>query len=155
VSGPHGHEGDHVTVERLGPSQRAAARALFALMAEVFEEPHEALSDAYLDRLLGRPDFWALGARVGGELAGGLTAHTLPMTTSEWAEVFLYDIAVRPDHQRRGLGRRLVAELCRRARDAGIATMFVAADDEDAHALDFYRAIEATGSPVTMFVLDT
>jgi aminoglycoside 3-N-acetyltransferase I len=73
------------------------------------------------------------------------------MTTSERAEVFIFDIAVRPDQQRRGVGRRLVSELCARAKAEGIATVFVAADDEDAHALDFYRALGAAGAAVTMF----
>jgi hypothetical protein len=32
-----------------------------------------------------------------------------------------------------------------------IAELFVAADNEDTHALDFYRALGGTASPVTIF----
>jgi aminoglycoside 3-N-acetyltransferase I len=44
----------------LQPGDRELARALFGVMAEVFEEACEVLSDQYLDWLLAREDFWAL-----------------------------------------------------------------------------------------------
>jgi len=142
-------------VTRLGAGERDVARRLFALMAEVFGEGGEPLGDAYLDRLLAREDFWALAAFAGDELAGGLTAHTLPMTRSETAEIFIFDIAVREDHQRRGVGRRLVTLLRQEAARAGIETLFVAADNEDEHALDFYRALGGAASPVTFFTFSS
>ena len=122
-------------------------------MAGVFDEECGELSDAFVEHLLARAEFWAIAAFSGDELIGGLTAHTLPMTRSESFEIFLYDIAVRADHQRRGIGRELVAALSTAAAALGIHDLFVAADDEDAHALDFYRALGAAASPVTMFTL--
>jgi aminoglycoside 3-N-acetyltransferase I len=98
-------------VRRLGPRDRELARTTFALVAAVFGEPHAPLSDAYLDRLLTRSDFWGLTAMYQDTVVGGLTAHTLMMTAYEGAEVFLYDIAVEPAYQRRGVGRRLIAAL--------------------------------------------
>ena len=41
------------------------------------------------------------------------------------------------------------------ARAHGIERVFVAADDADAHALEFYRAVGGVASPVTMFVFDS
>lgn len=120
-------------------------------MAEVFEEAHDHLSDEYLAQLLARSQFWALAATWGDEIVGGLTAHSLPMTQSESRELFIYDIAVRVDHQRRGVGRLLVSHLARIANDDGIHDVFVAADDEDAHAIEFYRALGGVASPVTFF----
>jgi len=120
-------------------------------MAEVFEEEHAELSDAYVDRLLARQDFWAIAAVVDDEVIGGLTAHTLPMTRAESSEIFIFDIAVRADHQRTGVGRQLLAALRAEAAAQGILEVFVAADDEDVHALDFYRATGGVASPVTMF----
>lgn len=140
-----------IGVERLGPSDRALARETFALLAEVFEEDHAELSDAYVAELLGRADFWVLAARVDGVVVGGLTAHTLMMTRRERSEVFLYDIAVHPDFQRRGIGRRLVDALRAQAAAAGVHMVFVAADDEDEHAIDFYRALGATPAKATFF----
>src|SRR5262245_3653832 len=100
---------DEMRAKRLTSDDRELAKRLFALMAEVFAEDHEQLGDAYLDRLLSREDFWAIAALTDdGELVGGLTAHALPMTRAEASEIFIYDIAVRSDHQRKGIGRLLM-----------------------------------------------
>jgi aminoglycoside 3-N-acetyltransferase I len=143
--------GDGMRSMRLQPGDRELARALFALMAEVFDEPREALSDRYLDRLLAREDFWAVAAFDGDQIIGGVTAHSLPMTNTEAVEVFIYDLAVRHDHQRQGVGRHLVTELRNSAAASGIANVFVAADNDDLHALDFYRTLGGRASPVTLF----
>ena len=127
---------------------------MFRMMADVFEEPARPLSDAYVESLLARPAFWAIAALDGDEVVGGLTAHTLPMTRAEVSEVFLYDLAVRTDRQREGIGRRLVTELREAAAAADIAVMFVPADDEDVHALDFYRALGGTPAKVTIFTFE-
>lgn len=128
------------------------ARRLFAVMATVFEEPNEELSNAYVERLLARPEFWAIAAFSGDdEVIGGLTAHTLAMTRSEAPEIFIYDVAVREDHQRRGVGRLLIRQLRMEAAAMGIRDLFVPADDEDVHALDFYRALGGVAASVTIF----
>jgi aminoglycoside 3-N-acetyltransferase I len=136
---------------RLTTGDEPLAGRLFSLMAAVFGETAELLGDAYLSSLLARPDFWALAAFAGDELVGGLTAYTLPMTRAQRNEVFLYDIAVREDHQRRGIGRQLVSLLRDSARAQGISEVFVAADDEDTHALDFYRSLGGAAAPATFF----
>src|SRR5690554_6303440 len=121
-----------VHARRLGPGDRDHARGVFALMAAVFEEPATPLSDAYIDRLLARPDFWAVAAFSDeGGIVGGLTAHTLPMTRSEASELFIYDIAVHPDHQRQGIGRLLIETLRAGGAAAGVGDVFVPADDDD------------------------
>jgi aminoglycoside 3-N-acetyltransferase I len=130
---------------------RDLARRLFAMLAEVFEEPGAALSDAYLEALLARPDFWAMAALSGDDVVGGVTAHALPMTRAETSELFIYDVAVRADYQRRGVGRQLLTNLLEAASAAGIGEAFVPADDEDTHALDFYRALGGVPASVTIF----
>jgi aminoglycoside 3-N-acetyltransferase I len=92
-----------------------------------------------------------LGPGDTGEATGGITAHTLPMTRREIAEIFIYDVAVRRDHQRKGVGRELLAHLRAVAAASGIGDVFVAADSDDRHALDFYRALGGAAAPVTMF----
>jgi aminoglycoside 3-N-acetyltransferase I len=121
------------------------------MMALVFEEERDALGDDYVQALLAREDFWAVVAIDAGSVVGGITAHTLPMTRSASAELFIYDLAVVADRQRRGIGRALVTELLSLAAAAGITTSFVPADNEDTHALDFYRALGGVASPVTFF----
>ena len=104
------------------------------MMAEVFAEECEHLSDSYLEQLLSREDFWAIAAFVNDDIIGGVTAHALPMTRTESSEVFIYDIAVRLDQQRKGIGRHLVTELCEAAAAIGIKDVFVPADNDDVHA---------------------
>lgn len=138
-------------VKRLVRGDEAVAVVMFAMMAAVFGEISEPLSEEYLEKLLGRDSFWALVAFDGADVVGGLTAHTLPMTRSPSSELFIYDLAVREDHQRQGVATRLVLELRTAAALMGIHEIFVPADNEDEDALDFYRAQGATASPVTLF----
>ena len=76
------------------------------------------------------------------------------MTRTEEHELFIYDIAVAPARQRLGLGRRLVGALLDEGQRRGIAVSFVPADNEDDHALEFYRAIGGEAAPVTIFTFE-
>jgi aminoglycoside 3-N-acetyltransferase I len=111
----------------------------------------EGLRDEDVAALLRSETFWALAALEDGVVVGGLTAHALPMTRSRSTELFIYDLAVKPEWQRRGIGRALISELIASGRKAGIGTAFVPADNEDTHALEFYRAVGGVPSAVTFF----
>jgi aminoglycoside 3-N-acetyltransferase I len=141
--------------KRLTLDDRDAARALFAVMAEVFGEESEELSDGYVDRLLVQENFWALAAFVGDRIVGGLTAHTVPMTRAESSEIMIYDVAVRTDHQRQGVGRQLITDLRALASAAGVSALFVPVDSEDAHALDFYRSLGGAPAPAVIVTFET
>ena len=141
-------------IRRLAAGDRELARATFAMMAAVFDEPTRPLPDDYVDALLARADFWALAAVEGDEPLGGITAHVIPMTRSPSSELFVYDVAVREDRQRRGIGRAMLVELTALAARAEIESVFVAVADEDVHAMDFYRGVGGAESPVTMFSFD-
>jgi aminoglycoside 3-N-acetyltransferase I len=143
-----------IHVKKLTVTDLPLARRTFALMAAVFEEAAASVSDSYLTQLLARPDFWALAAFVDDDLAGGLTAHVLPLTRTEASEIFVYDIAVHSDYQRRGVGRQLMDTLRDHARSAGIRTLFVPAENEDTHALEFYRALGGEPTAVTVFTFE-
>ncbi len=147
-------------IRRLGPGDEDVAVATFSTMAAVFEEA-AATPDAsavvgtdYVRRLLARDDFWALAAIADDQVVGGLTAHALPMTRSETTELFIYDIAVREDQQRRGIGRALMRHLFELGNAAGVEVFFVPAENEDTHALDFYRSVGGTPTPVTFFTFE-
>lgn len=145
-----------ILVRRLGSDDRTVAREMFAMMVDVFDEgtgdeDGAPVTDDHLDQLLSKESFWALAAFAGSEIIGGLTAHTLPMTRSATSEVFIYDLAVRQDHQRQGVGSRLIRDIRARAAEAGIREIFVPADNDDTHALNFYRAQGADEMPVTFF----
>lgn len=146
-----------ILVRRLSKHEQQTAQQLFTLMSEVFgeERQQEPLSEAYLSGLLAREDCWIMSAFIGGNLVGGLTAYVLPMTRSESFELFIYDIAVHHEHQRKGIGQHLVISVCNAAASIGIREAFVPADNEDLHALDFYKAIGGIPTPVTFFTFAT
>lgn len=139
-------------IERL-TDQVALARDAFHMMAEVFDEGGAPLSDDYVVGLLADPRFHAFVAVEAGEPIGCITAHDLPMTRHERHESFVYDLAVRDDQQRRGIGRLLVEALVADAARRGIDVVFVPADNDDDHALAFYASLGGRPAPVTMFDL--
>jgi aminoglycoside 3-N-acetyltransferase I len=147
---PHACTGDYRVV-RLGTGDRATAQAAFTMMAEVFEEERALLGDAYLDALLAREETWIFVAWCGEAIVGAITAHVLPMTREEIREVFIYDLAVRVDHQRRSIGRLLVSAVRALASEQGLGDVFVPADEADDHALAFYRAVGGDESKVRFF----
>jgi aminoglycoside 3-N-acetyltransferase I len=140
-----------IRVKRLDRSDWFQAQQLFCLMAAVFEENCEPLSECYLRKLLSNPDFWALAAFVGDEMAGGISAHTLAMTRGEFSEIFVFDIAVRGEYQKQGVGRKLVECLRSLASESDIHEIFVAADNKDEHALDFYNRLGGAPLASTVF----
>jgi aminoglycoside 3-N-acetyltransferase I len=143
-----------VGVRRLCHADVPVARQTFAAMVEAFQEEPSFLSDAYLERLLAGEDFWVISASIGDEVIGGLTAHTLPMTRNESDEVFLYDIAILERFRRLGAGRMLIDSLRHEALKVGISVVFVPVDEVDEEALEFYRSLNGTESPVRFFVWD-
>jgi ribosomal protein S18 acetylase RimI-like enzyme len=72
---------------------------------------------------------------VGGELAGSLIA-----AWNGWRGSF-YRLAVRPDHRRRGLGRRLVREGESRLRELGAGRLDAIVADDEAAAMGFWEAL--------------
>jgi aminoglycoside 3-N-acetyltransferase I len=148
-----GPSANGVVIERLGVRDLDRARAAFAMMHDVFDEEHDVLSDEYATRLLADASFWVIAAFAGDEAIGCLTGHELAMTRHERIELFMYDLAVRVDDQRRGIGRRLVDALVQGAADRGISVVFVPADDDDTDALAFYDRLGGRPAKVTMFDL--
>ncbi len=147
-------------IRRLSAQDAALAHRTFQVMSTVFAED-DALEDgqaplgvADVAELLVRPDFWVIAAIEHDTVLGGVTAHTLPMTRCKSKELFIYDLAVRTDRQRCGIGRALVEQLLELARLEGIEAAFVPADNEDDHALAFYRAIGGEALSVTHFNFD-
>jgi len=143
-------------IVRLRATDLAVARRTFVMMGEAFDEPaRQPLSHAYLSKLLCREEVWLYAALVEHQPVGGLSAHELPMTRAETAEVLLYDIAVRADWRRRGIGSALVRRLLADAAATGTVDMWVPADGDDADAFEFYRRIGGTAQTATIFTFPT
>jgi ribosomal protein S18 acetylase RimI-like enzyme len=64
-------------------------------------------------------------------------------------EMFLYELGVLPDYQRRGHGRALVAALAAAAKRAGCYGMWVLTDDFNTAAMTTYQSAGANRSEAT------
>jgi aminoglycoside 3-N-acetyltransferase I len=94
---------------------------LIKLYQTVFEmEPFKYPSPSYLERTLENGKTIFLVAICEENIIAGLTAHQLPSTYYEASEVYVYDLAVHPDHQRKGIGTQLMEELKRISCQRGI-----------------------------------
>ena len=125
---------------------------LIELYKKVFEEHTEnQVSEKYLSTLLKNQSIIFLVAKHGDTVVGGLTAHVLPSVHFESSEVYLYDLAVDNAFQRQGIGTALVSELKKYCCENNYKELFVQADFEDKHALDFYRKIGGVEENVRHF----
>ena len=106
---------------------------------------------AYLQTLLDEKTIIFVVALQNNTVIGGLTAHMLPSTYFAASLVYIFDLAVQTQFQRKGIGRKLLIALQDYCKALGIPEVFVQADLEDQHALDFYRATGGTAESVIHF----
>jgi ribosomal protein S18 acetylase RimI-like enzyme len=69
-----------------------------------------------------------------------LLAHELDRRHGDERKMFLYEIDVRKDRRRRGIGRALMAELRELCVERGHGQAWVLTDDENTGAVAFYAA---------------
>jgi aminoglycoside 3-N-acetyltransferase I len=141
-------------IEYLTKELVADFEALVNLFNMVFEEESKIGSEVHLLNLLSRENFIALAALTENEVVGGLTAYELPMYYSDSSEIFLYDLAVKPEYQRMGIGKGLLQALKDHCRENEIKEFFVMAHEEDEHAVEFYRSTGGKSEKVINFVYE-
>jgi aminoglycoside 3-N-acetyltransferase I len=113
---------------------------LIKLYERVFEMKPFAIPPAeYLNALLKNPGVIFFVAEDEGKIVEGLTAHVLHSVYFTSAEVYVYDLAVSEELQRKGIGTQLMKALREYCRQQGYREVFVQADRPDQHALDFYQ----------------
>jgi aminoglycoside 3-N-acetyltransferase I len=120
-------------------------KALLAVFGEAFAEPDTyqgaVPSDVYLQALLAKPHFIALAAMHGADVVGGLAAYELEKFEQARSEVYIYDLAVREAHRRKGVATGLIRALGSIAKQRGAYVMFVQADPGDAPAIRLYESL--------------
>jgi aminoglycoside 3-N-acetyltransferase I len=142
-------------IKRLTEEDLSTFKSLIDLFNLVFEEEPKIRTEAHLLKLLGRNDFIAIAAISENEVVGGLTAYELPMVYSDYSEIFLYDLAVKAEYQRMGVGKKLIQILKEYCNKNGIKEFFVLAHEEDEHAIEFYRATGGKSEKVVNFLYET
>jgi aminoglycoside 3-N-acetyltransferase I len=133
------------TCKHLSATDLPVMQRLLAMFGEVFGEPDTyqgaVPSDDYLKALLGKPHFIALAALDGDEVVGGLAAYVLEKFERARSEVYIYDLAVREAHRRKGVATALIRALQPVARARGAYVIFVQADPGDDPAIRLYQSL--------------
>lgn len=142
-------------IRQLAKEDVSTFNSLINLFNMVFEEEEPEIgSDANSLKLLGGKNFVAIAAVSENEVVGGLTAYELPMVYAEYSEIFLYDLAVKAEYQRMGIGKGLIQGLKEYCIKNGIKEFFVMAHEEDEHAIEFYRSTGGKSEKVVSFLYE-
>jgi len=125
---------------------------LIRLFETVFEMKNFKMpGENHLRNLLEKDRFFVFVALSDDEVVGGLTAYTLDQYYSTKPLVYIYDLAVKTELQRRGIGKMLIASITSHCKEMGMEEVFVQADVVDTYALDFYRSTGAIAEEVVHF----
>jgi aminoglycoside 3-N-acetyltransferase I len=145
-----------IEIKRLNESELRSFKSLIDLFNIVFEEDRSNIgNDANLSGLLGNAQFIVMAALAEQEVIGGLTAYELPLYYADHSEVFVYDLAVKPEYQRMGIGKELIRSLKADCSRKGVREFFVLAHEEDEHAIEFYHSTGGKSERVVNFLYET
>lgn len=116
-------------------------KTLISLFEEVFEMKNFVCPDEkYLSALLAKENFFAITAKIDGQVVGGLTFYVLDQYYSVKPLAYIFDLAVLTRYQRMGIGRSLIEFTNSYCKEKGFEEVFVQADKVDDYAIDFYRS---------------
>lgn len=132
----------NASIRRLGPGDEATVEFLATHDAD-FDldgrgEPLLPLDAAKARRYLANPAVLHWVAGEGDQISGFLYCIHLPLRSGEGQELLLYEIGVRSEWRRRGVGRALLDRMEIWMRANGVSVVWVSADNQA--AVEFYRA---------------
>jgi aminoglycoside 3-N-acetyltransferase I len=134
-----------IKIHRLRGTDIAMTRALNIMFGTAFEDAvaydRAPPTDAYLKRILDRPDMIVLAALDGAQVVGGLVAHDLPKLEQARSEIYIYDLAVDLAFRRRGIATALIEETKRIGAALGAWVVMVQADYGDDPAIALYTKL--------------
>ncbi|MFD0871537.1 GNAT family N-acetyltransferase [Paenibacillus residui] len=131
-----------VKYRRLKSGDDSQFSDLVLLFNEEFESPSLTyVNTKNIGNLLNNLKFVCIVAQIDNRIIGGLTAYELEMYDREGSSMYIYDLAVNKEYQRKGIGSRLVNEIIMLCKSKNIEDLFVQADGVDQHAISFYKKI--------------
>lgn len=142
-----------IEYKKLGLSDIGHLAELLNIYKDEFnlEKNYHFPDNEYLQQLLSNKSVIFYTALESGDIVGGLTAYILPSVYFSQAEVYIYDLAVKSSFQRKGIGTGLIQALKRYCEALGIKEIFVQADQDDHHAVKFYKATGGVEEKVVHF----
>ena len=112
------------------------------LYNEVFDEDLGKPVAAHFDDLLNNHSIlFFVVLNDSNDVIAGLTGHVLYNIHYRDPGLYIYDIAVKQHLQRKGVGSMLLEEAFNYCRTHNFKEVFVQADKEDEHAVNFYRSL--------------
>jgi ribosomal protein S18 acetylase RimI-like enzyme len=142
----------NIEIKKLNSKDLGQFKALIFLFENVFEMKDLVIpDDEHLMNLLNDKNFFVFVAISENNVVGGLTSYTLEQYYSKRPLVYIYDLAVKTEFQRRGIGKLLIFAIKDYCMQMGMEEMFVQADEADYHALEFYRGTEGNPEKVVHF----
>jgi len=141
-----------VQIKKLDSQDIGQFLELIRVFEDVFNMENFNMPDKdYLQTLLKEETFFAFVATIDNQVVGGLTSYTLRQYYSELPLVYIFDLAVKREYQRQGVGKLLISAITTYCRDLGVEEVFVQADEVDDYALEFYRSTGAISKDVVHF----
>jgi len=130
-----------IEIKKLGIDDVVLFSQMVKLFEEVFEMKNFNLPPMlHLQNTLQKENFMAFIALFEQEIAGGMTVYILDQYYSEKRLAYIFDLAVLPKHQRKGIGRQMINFLKGYCKERNFEEIFVQADVIDDYALRFYRS---------------
>ena len=141
-------------IEKLGPGGLGLAKELILFFQQDDGISYPVVpSDDYLRNLLSKDSFHMLVALKDNALIGGATGYELDMYKKEVKEMFLYEIAVRPEYRGNGIGKALINGLKRICAERNIDEMYVGTTTSNRAAVKLYSSAGGEQVPdITWFV---
>ena len=90
-------------------------------------------------------------ALLDNKVVGGLTSYIMQQYYSKSPLVYIFDLAVKKELQRQGIGRMLITNNNSYCKTIGIETVMVQADEVDDYAIKFYKSTGAKAQKVIHF----
>ena len=131
----------NIIIEKLNKTDVSKFLELIHVFEDVFEmqnfkPPHQ----NHLRTVLYKENFMVFTASHNGKVIGGLTAYILDQYYSTKPLVYIFDLAIKKEFQRKGIGKKLISEINEYCRNQDFQEVFVQADKVDDYALEFYRS---------------
>jgi aminoglycoside 3-N-acetyltransferase I len=135
------HKIMNITISFLSSEASQDFAQLIKIFEVVFEMPlFELPSQAHLQQLLTKKDFWVLVAKHDDKVVGGLTVYVLHRYYSTKPIAYIYDVGVSEAYQRQGIGKKLIAYVNQYCKTNSFEEVYVEAETADSDAVQFYRA---------------
>lgn len=132
-------------IKKLNPSDIDQFTELIQLFEVVFEMKNFSIPPTeHLKKLLNQNHFHVFVSLIDDRIVGGLTVYTLEQYYSTQPLAYIYDLAVDNNLQRKGIGKKLIAFTQTYFKEKGYEEVFVQADRDEDHAVNFYRSTQPT-----------